>query len=412
MIHHKLVLVLSFFLLLSIPAAYAGFVGPTTVIEGQWGNGNTDFGFESEEPMDSFPGLIRVDESGNIIIGDGVNFRIKIYGSTGVWQKSFTYKEVTVPSIGGWPANLKVKAGVGIFSIYKKLQKYDYEGDLVWTIDVPGFMDFWIADDGGIWLQESRNKYIKYSPTGQLLKTYTERPLELGLVKEKSLAGGRYKYIAVYPEKTYAILSGNILDQIIKDLSGYLYSISKVDSGEEYWTYEVDKYSSCGKVLGLLKLPVTRFEPQVVERQQYGLVVRPRKVIEEYGQPVIAPNGDVYTWKRMPDTYSILKWTWQDDPNPLADIPDAPINLTVSPSPTAINLTWKPPLQDPGCVTGYEIARSTVAGGSYSAIGNVANGVFSYNDTSAEAGTTYYYRVRAVGGDGYSEYSNAVSGQR
>jgi len=63
-------------------------------------------------------------------------------------------------------------------------------------------------------------------------------------------------------------------------------------------------------------------------------------------------------------------------------------------------------------VTGYEIGRSTVSDGTYSAIGTVPSGVFSYSDTSAEAGTTYYYKVRAVGGDGYSEYSNVVNGQR
>jgi hypothetical protein len=30
-------------------------------------------------------------------------------------------------------------------------------------------------------------------------------------------------------------------------------------------------------------------------------------VDEEYGQPVIAPNGDVYNGKCTPDKYSILK---------------------------------------------------------------------------------------------------------
>ena len=37
--------------------------------------------------------------------------------------------------------------------------------------------------------------------------------------------------------------------------------------------------------------------------------------VVEYGSPILAPNGDVYTWKRTPDKYSIIKWTWKDDPN-------------------------------------------------------------------------------------------------
>lgn len=35
----------------------------------------------------------------------------------------------------------------------------------------------------------------------------------------------------------------------------------------------------------------------------------------EYGEPVVAPNGDVYAWKKTDFGYSILKWTWVDDPD-------------------------------------------------------------------------------------------------
>ena len=43
-----------------------------------------------------------------------------------------------------------------------------------------------------------------------------------------------------------------------------------------------------------------------------------------YGKPFIAPSGSVYVWKRTDDSYSILKWTWQDDPN-TPRCPDAKI---------------------------------------------------------------------------------------
>ena len=41
----------------------------------------------------------------------------------------------------------------------------------------------------------------------------------------------------------------------------------------------------------------------------------------EYGSPVLAPSGDVYTWKRTPDKYSIVKWSWVDDPGSNDDCP-------------------------------------------------------------------------------------------
>jgi large repetitive protein len=77
-----------------------------------------------------------------------------------------------------------------------------------------------------------------------------------------------------------------------------------------------------------------------------------------------------------------------------------------------ISITWEVSPQDPGCVTGYEIARSTTAGSGYTAVGTVEKSVLKYEDTTAAAGTTYYYKVRAKGGDGYSEYSNEASGKR
>ena len=133
--------------------------------------------------------------------------------------------------------------------------------------------------------------------------------------------------------------------------------------------------------------------------------------MEEYGPPVISPNGDVYTWKRTPDKYSILKWQWQDDPNVPAG-PDAPTGLTVMPSTSGIYLTWTASPQDPGCVTGYEIARATSAGGVFSTVATIGKGVLKYNDTTVETGITYYYKVRALAGTDSSAYTSEMSGKR
>lgn len=82
------------------------------------------------------------------------------------------------------------------------------------------------------------------------------------------------------------------------------------------------------------------------------------------------------------------------------------------PSTTGLYLTWTASPSDPGCVTGYEVARATSSGGVFSSVGTVNAGVVKYNDTSAAAGTTYFYKVRAVAGSEYSPYTAEVSGKR
>ena len=142
----KKIMIIIFLVLINTAIAYAGFIGPTTIIENTWGKDAASFGFVHGDTRDAFPSLLVIDELGNIIIGDSLNKRIKIYNSTGILQKYFSYKSIS--PVFGWRANLRAKAGVGIFSLYEKLQKYDYDGNLMWAIDVPGAMDFWISNDG------------------------------------------------------------------------------------------------------------------------------------------------------------------------------------------------------------------------------------------------------------------------
>ena len=155
-----------------------------------------------------------------------------------------------------------------------------------------------------------------------------------------------------------------------------------------------------------MKIPDTVYgKPQIIGREKIP------NYIAEYGSPVIAPNGDVYAWKRTPTNYSILKWTWVDDPN-VPSGPEAPSRLTVTPSTSGFYLTWTASPSEPGCVTSYEISRATSAGGVGSTVGTVTAGTVEYNDTTASVGTTYYYKVRAKAEKESSAFTNEVAGKR
>ena len=59
--------------------------------------------------------------------------------------------------------------------------------------------------------------------------------------------------------------------------------------------------------------------------------------------------------------------------------------------------------------TSYKVYRATSQNGTYSLLGTVT--ATSYTNTGAKAGTTYWYKVKAVNSAGESAYSNTVSGQ-
>lgn len=347
----------------------AAWQGPAEMISGAWGNDVKQFGIEHGDSGDDFPLIEAITPDNKIVITDMVNKKQIVYGLDSSFVKEV--KWVVKSQTGG--------------RTYYDIAEYSF-GPVV------GY-----SDDGNIYTG-SGNKYFLKSPTGQLIKTSATRPLELGSVSEQYIAPGQYKVTVKYPDKEWGLVGEGALPKYIRDTKGNLIGYGEV---------QAIRYTSCGKELAVLTMP----EKNVKEISR-GPAVEPKvKVLEEYGSPVIAPNGDVYTWKRTPDKYSILKWTWKDDPN-VPTGPDAPTGLSVAASINGLYLTWTASPQDPGCVTGYEVARATSAGGVYSTIATTEKGVVKYNDTTAEAGTTYYYKVRAKAGSEYSNYTAEVSGKR
>ncbi|MGB7157340.1 MAG: fibronectin type III domain-containing protein [Tepidisphaeraceae bacterium] len=81
----------------------------------------------------------------------------------------------------------------------------------------------------------------------------------------------------------------------------------------------------------------------------------------------------------------------------------SPTNLAATPaSSTQVDLTWT---DNSAGETGFIIQRKTGAGGTYAAIHTTAANATSYSDTTAVAGTQYFYRI-AADGNPDSTFSN------
>jgi hypothetical protein len=204
-------------------------------------------------------------------------------------------------------------------------------------------------------------------------------------------------------------------DNFVRDQNDFLYFYTTYTakdpvSGEDSMTSYVVKYDQCGKKVGELNLPISEYES--LTQEELDMPTTTLRVRKEYGPPVIGPDGSVYAYKRTPDTYSILKWTWVDSPDDPQPGPDAPANLTVQPSIDGLYLTWGASPQDPGCVDGYEVERSTSAGGIYTSVKATDPGVLKFNDTGALPGSTYFHKVRAKSGSTFSPYTAEMSGTR
>jgi len=269
--------------------------------------------------------------------------------------------------------------------------------------------------DGSYWTNIG-NSTNHYSEQNVLLATYDQKPLVLGELKSyETLPGGGMEQTIVYDDAQFSVLTptGMVQDSFVRDQAGFLYGTAQIDtsSSDWPWRYRVYKFDKCSKTISSLDLPETK--THLIDHGAPYIVGEIETVfLEQYGPPVIGPDGSVYAWKRTPDTYSILKWEWVDDPSDPQPGPDAPADLKLTPSLDGLYLTWSASPQDPGCVDGYELERATSADGIYTSVTTTDPGVLKFNDTGALPGSSYFYKVRAKSDGLYSPYTTEVNGSR
>jgi hypothetical protein len=392
--------------------AYAAWNGPQVVVQGSWGSGEQEFGYRKGDIRDVFPDSVIVLSDGKIVVLDELSEKLKIFRADGTFLKSIQviaigFYRLDLDSIVGGKLDDKGKTKIGVYNIStEKWLWIDNSTDIGYLPD----LTVYISDaNHDIYIWNNHDKGYRYSSTGTILDTYSTRPLIFGQeVSSQKKSDGNYSTVIRFDDMMYGCKTPTTFDSFTRDSLGYLYGIAHPGRGADLH-YRVYKVTKCGNTIATLDFPPDKSHAIVIHDPPPATDIV--TVDEEYGKPVIAPNGDVYTWKRTPDNYSILKWTWVDDPNTPSG-PDAPTGLSAMPSTTGIYLTWTASAQDPGCVTGYEVAQATTSGGPYTTLTTMTAGMLKYNDTSANAGTTYYYKVRAKSGSDYSPYSREASGKR
>ena len=396
-------------------SALAGWKKPIEVLSGTWGDKERQFGLKIEYIKVDLPVFV-VNRKGEIIVGDVINKRIKVYDSAGKLIKIFGPQLDTSPSY--WPTKKMGTYNNCIFVEWgKRYQSYNYNGKVESQFKLKGTRFERILFDGNIILFDLTEKsYKKYSPTGQLLETHKERPLELGKVKERSSGSKRYKVTIKYPDMTYTIKRDRMDEQgFQRDTCLNLYLIGRITNSKDIYIdaeweentvserpiphYIVTRYDLCDNSQERLHIPANK---SFFRKTATG-VIRDDSILQQYGKPIVAHNGDVYCWKRTAKKYTILKWTWQGDP-------EAPQSLKVSTSDGKIVLAWQTPTQDAGTVKAYELYRSPDVCGPFNKIDKVKKGVMQYTDKKVNEGETYYYQVCAERGSGYSGYSNKAVG--
>ncbi len=94
------------------------------------------------------------------------------------------------------------------------------------------------------------------------------------------------------------------------------------------------------------------------------------------------------------------------DGSPAPSVPRAPTGLTANAvSSTSVDLGWTDGSDDE---TAFHVERA-VGSGSFTELVELEANVVTYRDTTAEADTTYRYRVRASNAAGFSDYSTTAS---
>ena len=276
--------------------SYASWSGPITVVTGTWGKNIGQFGLEQGDTpaYDMFSGPFYILYDGTIIIRDVLNRRFVRYSSSGT-------------------------------IITTTVCVRDAQGNLNGDCRIVGDREI-ATESNGFWTEsDENNNYYFQDNTGTLLTT-TTRPMALGIVSHKITGTSHYARIE-YPDGVYfyyytgstdyfPYASGiiRINTNLIMDVHNgmepsrvyaFTATATQTPAGQKQqyqlflnssWVAPLPQYAGSG-------LTPPSYAPP-------GAEPPPPKIVAEYGQAVIGPDGSIYTYDRSDTDYKIVKWTW------------------------------------------------------------------------------------------------------
>lgn len=286
------------FIVTFISTAYSEWTGPVEVLSGSWGYNDDQFGFTREGSFDGFPRNFGITSEGKFVIGDTIQDKIKVYSSNG----DFLLSIQNPTKIKGYVDEIDVGGKCVVVGFVSFTHTFDVNtGQQVADTKDKGGAKY-VSDDCNFIYTTTTNSdnqrvWRKYTPQGKVLLEQPEKPVELGMVKKGIGSNKEYKFTVSFPDKTWKIESDS-----------WLFNFVKVSENELYATCDTKEcvyvFDQSGSLIDQLDMPpdiFTEHETPVGAENIYSAQ-------EEYGTAYIAKNGDVYTWKRTPNKYSILKW--------------------------------------------------------------------------------------------------------
>ncbi len=397
-------------LVLSVNSAYAEWGNAVVVVSGGWGSADSEFDLSIGDSVIDYPLLTDVSSAGEMAISDKWNGRVKTYRADGSLRnilvppvdkpKMWTYKPLFI--------------GNNVVIPIRNYYFYSPNAELVAqpespSLNIAGKAIYRGEIDGNLYVAVGKpsERWMTFSATGELLNTYTEKPLIMGRYKTDIVlyAGNKLQQTTIdYLDVTWVRVDeddGCSEYRYIRDGGGNVYCALEVEK-------KIKRFNACGRLVSDFTVP----EDDIVwvDAGRPGVEPSVGQINALYGDIVLADNGDIYTSRSATSGYQVVRFPWQASANDRNEGPFAPETLTAQVSGNAVALSWKLSPHDTGCVSGYEVARATVSGGPYTSLATVAKSVGTYTDSTAQSGSTYYYAVRATSSINVSSpYSNEAS---
>lgn len=359
----------------------AAWKGPVKVVSATWGSKPGEIGSRVDDMgLWSTMGYC-VTSAGYIVIGDNLNSRIQVFKPNGKLYAAFGPKKIPKANYrDGWPVNLDCFSDAILVQHGKFDQVYNLNGTLRydWNNLIGGVQKIF-PDDSFITM--NLPTYYKYSSSGQLLKTYQSKPLELGeIIQQESQSDHSYITLIKFDDVTYKIRTPSQFHEYFRDSLGYLNIWLEIGEGRG----RTAKYDIYGNLIA---------------------------AIDSYATVVL--NGDAYI-ESDKNNYSIRKWTWQPEPprQPPPKILEVPKYFEVSRVTGAVDVEWLSKSEDASCELGHEIYRADTPDGPFERLARIDTNTVLYRDEATVTGKNYYYKVRAFCGEMYSEFTKTLSRRR